>query len=135
MTLITQSAVAAFGTKAKAKLANPSASGEPEDQFRVPFEPFLADLAELSGFPRTAVTAVGESSVSDLKTRPYYAVTVHKALVGFIELRAPGKGADSRKLKTRMTKLRGRSSARFPDAALNHARVLLALDQKNVVAK
>ena len=131
MTLITQSAVAAFGTKAK--LANPGASGEPEDQLRAPFEQLLADLAELSGFPKTAVAAVGESSISDLKTRPDYAVTVHKALVGFIEFRAPGNGADSRKLKTRMTKLSGRSSARFPDAALNHARRLLALDQKNVV--
>ena len=46
-----------------------------------------------------AVAAVGESSVSDLKTRPDYAVTVHKALVGFIELKAPGKGADPRKFK------------------------------------
>ena len=42
---------------------------------------------------------MGESSVSDLKTRPDYAVTVHKALVGFIELKAPGKGADPRKFK------------------------------------
>lgn len=94
-----QSAVAAFGAKAKAKLANPGASGEPEDQLRAPFEQLLTDLAELSSFPKTAVAAVGESSVSDLKTRPDYAVTVHKALVGFIELKAPGKGADPRKFK------------------------------------
>ena len=94
-----QSAVAAFGAKAKAKLANPGAHGEPEDQLRAPFEQLLADLAELTSFPKTAVAAVGESSVSDLKTRPDYAVTVHKALVGFIELKAPGKGADPRKFK------------------------------------
>jgi len=92
-------ALAAFGTKAKAKLANPGATGEPEDQLRAPFEQLLADLAELCRFPKTAVAAVGESSVSDLKTRPDYAVTVHKALVGFIELKAPGKGADPRKFK------------------------------------
>ena len=28
---------------------------------------------------------------------PDFAVTVHKALVGFIEVKAPGKGADPRK--------------------------------------
>ena len=88
------SAVAAFGAKARAKLANPGASGEPEEQLRAPFEQLLADFAGLASFPKTAVAAVGESSVSDLKTRPDYAVTVHKALVGFIELKAPGKGAD-----------------------------------------
>ncbi|MBI5386980.1 MAG: hypothetical protein HZA90_20090 [Verrucomicrobia bacterium] len=93
------SALAAFGAAAKAKLANPGASGEPEDQFRAPFEQLLADLAELCGFAKTAVAAVGESSVSDLKTRPDYAVTIHKALVGFIELKASGKGADPRKFK------------------------------------
>ena len=99
MPLTLPSALSAFGTAAKAKLANPGAQGEPEDQLRAPFEQLLTDLAELSSFPKTAVAAVGESSVSDLKTRPDYAVTVHKALVGFIELKAPGKGADPRKFK------------------------------------
>ncbi|MBI5387122.1 MAG: hypothetical protein HZA90_20825 [Verrucomicrobia bacterium] len=99
MPLTLSSVLSAFGAKAKAKLANPAASGEPEDQLRAPFEQLLADLAELCGFPRTAVAAVGESSVSDLKTRPDYVVTVHRALVGFIELKAPGKGADPRKFK------------------------------------
>jgi hypothetical protein len=97
--LLLQSAIAAFGAKAKAKLSNPGASGEPEDQLRAPFEQLLVDLAELCSLPKTAVAAVGESSVSDLKTRPDYAVTVHKALIGFIELKAPGKGADPRKFK------------------------------------
>ncbi len=99
MELTVNSAVVAFGARAKTKLANPGASGEPEDQLRAPFEQLLADLAELANLPKTAVAAVGESSVSDLKTRPDYAVTVHKALVGFIELKAPGKGADPRKFK------------------------------------
>ena len=31
-----------------------------------------------------------------MKTRPDFAVTVGKALVGFIEVKAPGKGADPR---------------------------------------
>lgn len=59
----------------------------------------MADFAGLSKLPRTALSAVGESSISELKTRPDYAVTVHNALVGFVELKAPGKGADPRKFK------------------------------------
>jgi len=93
------SAISTFGAKARDKLANPVVSGQPEDQLRAPFEQLLGDLAELVNLPRTAVTAVGESSLADLKTRPDYAVTVHKALVGFIELKAPGKGANPRKFK------------------------------------
>ncbi len=56
-------------------------------------------MAELANIPRAEVTAVGESSLSELKTRPDYAITVHRALVGFVELKAPGtapkrKGAE-----------------------------------------
>ena len=98
------SAVAAFGLNAKAKLANPAAKGEPEDQLRAPLEHLVVDLAECCGFPRSAVAAVGESSLSDLKTRPDYAITVRNALAGFIEVKAPGKGADPRKFKDRHDK-------------------------------
>ena len=55
----------------------------------------MSALSALAG----AVEAVGESSVASLKTRPDYAVTVKNALVGFVELKAPGKGADPRKFK------------------------------------
>lgn len=98
------SSIATFGIAAKAKLANPAARGAPEDQLRAPLELLIVDLAEFCGFPRSAVTAVGESSLSELKTRPDYAITVRKALVGFIEVKAPGKGADPRKFKDRHDK-------------------------------
>ena len=53
------------------------------------------------GLPRWpgagSVHLVGETTLADLKTRPDYAVTVSNALVGFIEVKAPGKGADPRK--------------------------------------
>ncbi|HMO67031.1 MAG TPA: DNA methyltransferase, partial [Verrucomicrobiota bacterium] len=94
-----ESAIATFGASAKAKLANPSATGAPEDQLRSPFEKLLTDLAELVHLPGSKVAAVGESSLGDLKTRPDYAVAVHHALVGFVELKAPGKGADPRRFK------------------------------------
>jgi hypothetical protein len=93
-------AVSAFGQAARARLSNPVISGEPEDQLRGPFENLLQALARLCGLPPGAVVAVGETSVADIKTRPDYAVTVRGALVGFIELKAPGKGGDPRRFKT-----------------------------------
>jgi hypothetical protein len=89
-------AIARFGADAKAKLANPSAVGEPEDQLRAPLEGLFADLAELCGFKREWLAAVGESSLSTLKTRPDYAITLGNVLVGYVEVKAPGKGADPR---------------------------------------
>ncbi|MGB9069509.1 MAG: type ISP restriction/modification enzyme [Candidatus Acidiferrales bacterium] len=99
MKLTLEAAIAVFGAKAKSKLGNLAAKGQPEDQLRAPFEHLLGQIAELCQFPQGTVAAVGESSVSELKTRPDYAVSVHNALVGFIELKAPGKGADPRKFK------------------------------------
>ena len=64
-----------------------------------PVERLLEDLAALCGYGKGGVVAVGESSVADLRTRPDYAVTVQGALVGFIELKAPGKGADPRRFR------------------------------------
>ena len=43
--------------------------------------------------------AVGESAIAALKTRPDYAITLRNALVGFIEIKAPGKGADPRRFR------------------------------------
>lgn len=99
MSKTVQAAVSAFGGAAKSKLASPAISGAPEDQLRGPLEILVHELAELSGLPGNAVHLIGETSLADLKTRPDYAVTVNKALVGFIEVKAPGKGADPRKFK------------------------------------
>ena len=97
MLLTFDSVIANFGVAAKEKLSNPAATGQPEDQLRAPFERLISDLAALVGV--FAVTPVGESSLSALKTRPDYAVTVGNALVGFVEMKAPGKGGDPRKFK------------------------------------
>jgi hypothetical protein len=99
MTQRLRAAISAFGVEARAKLVNPGAIGEPEEQIRAPLERLIADLGELCGLPRKAITAVGESSLSELKTRPDYAITVRNVLVGFIEVKAPGKGADPRRFK------------------------------------
>jgi hypothetical protein len=62
-----KTAIAEFGVQTKAKLANPSASGEPEDQLRAPLEALFANLALICGFEKGLLTAVGESSLSSLK--------------------------------------------------------------------
>lgn len=94
-----ESAIAAFGAAVAKKLSSVSVKGEPEDQLRNPLDALFADLAELCGMPRAKLTLVGESSLSDLKTRPDFAVSYANALVGFIEVKAPGKGADPRRFK------------------------------------
>ncbi|PYP82398.1 MAG: DNA methyltransferase [Candidatus Angelobacter sp. Gp1-AA117] len=91
--------MAKFGAAAQKKLANPGATGQPEDQLRAPLEQLFSDVGSLCNFPPDTVTLVGESFLGELKTRPDYSVTVHKALVGFVEIKAPGKGADPRKFK------------------------------------
>lgn len=93
------SVVAAYGQSTKAKLSNPAIQGEPEDQLRTPLHDLFKDLAELCGFNRDQVEPVGETALSTLQTRPDYAITVRKTLVGFVEVKAPGKGADPRSYK------------------------------------
>lgn len=63
---------------------------------RAPLEALFADLGPLLGLAADGAVMVGESSLADLKTRPDYAVTRANALIGFIEVKAPGKGADPR---------------------------------------
>ena len=92
-----QQAISVFGREAKSKLSNPVASGAPEDQLRAPLEALVVGLAELAGLRPGAVVMVGEMSLADIKTRPDYAVTLGNALIGFIEVKAPGKGADPRR--------------------------------------
>ncbi|MGG6295536.1 type ISP restriction/modification enzyme [Leptolyngbya sp. AN02str] len=104
MNLTLNSAISTFGTAARAKLANIAASGQPEDQLRAPLEGLIVDLAELCSLPRNEVATVGETSLAGLRTRPDYAVTVRDALVGFIEVKAPGKGAHPNRFRDRHDK-------------------------------
>ena len=78
-------------------MSNPAATGAPEDQLRAPLEGLFQELAALAGNPAGTVTLVGETALAALSTRPDYAVTNRNRLIGFIEIKAPGKGADPRK--------------------------------------
>src|ERR1700733_131645 len=99
MTLTIETAISDFGKAAKSKLSNPAASGQPEDQLRSPFEQLLRDVGSICNFRSGAVVAVGEAAQRTLKTRPDYSITVNNALVGFVELKAPGKGANPGRFK------------------------------------
>lgn len=89
--------VSAFGAATKRKLSNKAATGAPEDQLRAPLEDLVKNLAELSGLTRDHVTLVGETTLAHLATRPDYSVTARNALIGYIEVKAPGTGADPRR--------------------------------------
>lgn len=99
-----QEAITVFGVAAKNKLSNPAARGAPEDQLRAPLEKLIEDLGGLCGISRDEMAIVGEASLRDLKTRPDYAITLDNVLVGFVEIKAPGKGADPAKYKDRHDK-------------------------------
>lgn len=98
-------AVAEFGAVATSKLSNASASGQPEDQLRSPLEHLIGDVAAICRPAwRDAVVLVGETLLGNLKTRPDFAVSMGDALVGFVEVKAPGKGADPRRFRDRHDK-------------------------------
>jgi len=92
-------AVSRFGASLKPKLSGVGASGAPEDQLRPPLVSLIEDVGGILGFKKGDIQPIGESTLASLKTRPDYAVTVQNALIGFIEIKAPGKGADPRKFK------------------------------------
>jgi len=113
-------AVSNYGASVKPKLASIAIEGAPEDQLRGPLDALVRDLAELGGLPAGSVHLIGETSLADLKTRPDFAVTVGKALIGFIEIKAPGKGADPRQFddphdKDQWSKLRSLPNLIYTD--------------------
>ena len=108
-------AVAAFGKEAKVKLSAIAAKGEPEDQLRNPLERLVADMTELCGQTRSKLALIGESCLSELHTRPDFAVSYANALIGFIEVKAPGKGADPRRFKDPHDKAQWKKLAALPN--------------------
>lgn len=89
-------AVSRFGASVKAKLSSAAVSGAPEDQLRAPLEQLVREIADITA-PAAPVVMVGEATLANRATRPDYAVTLRGALVGFVEVKALGKGADPRR--------------------------------------
>jgi hypothetical protein len=72
--------------------------GEPEDQLRSPFENLMADAARALGWN---VVCTGEAHLPDRLGRPDYAVRLNQLLAGYVELKAPGTGADVKRFSGR----------------------------------
>ena len=80
-------AVSRFGATVKPKLR--ADAGGPEDQLRAPLERLLGDVAEALG---VELVLAGEASLTALGVRPDYAVNVSGSRVGYVEVKAPGRG-------------------------------------------
>jgi hypothetical protein len=84
-----------FADALKAKFALPG-SASPEDQLK----PVVAELFKSAGsaYGRTVETRT-ETHLSEHKVRPDIAIYVDGLICGYVELKAPGLGADAPKLK------------------------------------
>ncbi|HWF00973.1 MAG TPA: type ISP restriction/modification enzyme [Caulobacteraceae bacterium] len=91
--------VSAFGAAASATLRNAAISGEPEEQLRTPLNTLVRALAPLCGLAGLDIELVGETRLADLTVRPDFAVVRRRALIGFIEVKSPGKGSDPNRFK------------------------------------
>ena len=85
-----QPALEAFADAVAAKFAA-LAHGEPEDQLRSPVETLLAAF---SGLTRGDLVLKGESLLAGRLGRPDFALHAGITPIGYIELKAPGKGAN-----------------------------------------
>jgi hypothetical protein len=65
--------------------------GEPEDQLRSPFETFMEKVGHVLTLK---VVCTGETLLSGRMGKPDYAVHSNKLLTGYVELKAPGIGAN-----------------------------------------
>ena len=66
-------------------------AGEREDQLRAPFETFMQEVGQAIA---REVLRTGEVRLPGRLGKPDYAVHAPKILAGYVELKAPGLGAD-----------------------------------------
>lgn len=80
--------VASFGSETKSRLVG---VGEPEEALRVPIDHLMTAMGELIG-KTTALD--GEAHLSEISSRPDFAVRVNGAVVGYIEVKRAGLSLD-----------------------------------------
>ena len=80
--------VAHYGVEVTAKLAG---TGEPEEALRVPIEHLITAVGEFGG-KKTILD--GEAHLTELSSRPDFAVRVKGAVVGYIEVKKAGLSLD-----------------------------------------
>jgi hypothetical protein len=81
-------AISEFGAAVLAKRS--LGIGQPEDQMRAPLEQLLRRIAKAQ---HTKLVAHGEVRIADLRVRADYAISIGGAVCGYVEVKAPGKGA------------------------------------------
>ena len=83
----------AFAAAVTAKMAG-TAPGEPEEQLRDPFAELLPAVAAIAG---RNIVCVGEVRLPHRLGKPDYGITENGLLIGYAELKAPGKGVARRR--------------------------------------
>lgn len=81
-------AVRAFGVTCEAKLGGP---GDREAAIRSPLEALLGAAGQHLGVPAVFHDEVRDT---DRQVRPDYGVSVNGAIIGYVEVKAPGRGID-----------------------------------------
>ena len=84
-----QIALGDFADSARAKCA--AGSGEPEDQLRAPTEALFEDYGRIIS---RAILLTGEARLKDRIGKPDFAAHDQTHTIGYVEVKAPGKGAD-----------------------------------------
>jgi hypothetical protein len=82
-----------FAAAVQAKMSQTTA-GEPEDQLRGPFENLMSAVA---GILDLDIVCTGETRLPGRLGKPDYAVHLNQLLAGYVELKAPGVGAQPRR--------------------------------------
>lgn len=77
-----------FGAQCAEKLAGP---GDAEAAIRAPLESLLRGVGKLIGVPAVLHDEVRDA---ERQVRPDYGVSVRKAIMGYVEVKAPGHGVD-----------------------------------------
>ncbi len=78
--------------------SSPPVQGAPEDQLRGPFEGFMEKAAAAWG---RRVVCTGEALLPNRRGRPDYAVRRDGLLAGYVEIKAPGTGANAARFRGR----------------------------------
>ena len=90
-------ALRGFATAVAGKRAQ-LAAGAPEEQLRTPFDNLMSELGAAWGLP---VVCTGEAPLPGRLGRPDFAIHNNGLLAGYVELKAPGTGADASRFKGR----------------------------------
>ena len=87
---VIHAALAKFAEALTAKMSQLTA-GEPEDQLRGPFEVLMEEVGRALS---QKIVCTGETMLPGRIGKPDYAVHSRKVLTGYVELKAPGIGAN-----------------------------------------